>query len=230
MASNLLGDSVSVYKATSLISTGELSAREGVMLQKGMNFRDKGPLLSVFLVLPTHDGEYTDSWNPETGVYLFEGHDSITTEGKSDDQLLMYGSGKLSENGKFFKAANAYIDGMRSEPLQIQVYEKIDSGVWFAKGIFNLVDAMQETVSGRKICKYHLMPADWYSGFASEPLSAERMLSTNEKIKVWQRDQGKCVECGSEIGLRFVRSEGGMLIRLNCATHRGEAQRGGLLG
>ena len=134
MVSNFLGDvgagAAASLAPSSIISTGELIAREKVEIKNGMTFRDRGDQLSVFLVLP-REGAFKDEWDDEKGVYVYEGHDSTTLEsGKARDQLMMYESGKLSENGKFLKAAREYQDGVRKEPLSVQVYEKLDVGVW----------------------------------------------------------------------------------------------------
>src|ERR1700744_1760211 len=135
--SNFLGDPTPRSRSP-IISSAEVISREGVELHKSMNFRDDEFMLSVFLVLPRERG-YADVWDDENQQLIFEGHDSTTVEsGRSPDQLAMYESGKLTDNGKFLKAANAFKDGIRKEPLQIQVYEKIDAGVWFDKGIFDL--------------------------------------------------------------------------------------------
>jgi hypothetical protein len=199
---------------------------------KGMNFRSDRDMLSVFLVLPSHEGEYKDEWNPATGIYTYEGHDSTTVEagGKSKDQLLMYGAGKLSDNGKFYKVAIEFADGIRKDPLQVQVYEKIDLGVWFDKGFFNLVDARAVTREGRTVYKFDLQPSDHDRADRDRALDYERMLSVSDKIEAWQRDYGRCALCGSEIGLRFVRNmdQDNSQTRLLCAPHRGEG--GGLLG
>lgn len=218
--SNFLGNSGALQNPSSLISTAELMAREGVNMQKGMNFRKDGLLLSVFLVLPTHEGEYADEWNAKKHVYTFEGHDSTTIEagGKTQHQLLMYESGKLTENGKFYKAANEYKDGLRKTPLQVQVYEKLDAGVWYDKGIFELVDVRCIKEGERKIYKFDLDPAG--------EETPERMMSVVEKIVVWQSDKGRCHKCKVEDGLRFVSERN--KVHLLCKVHRGES--GGLLG
>lgn len=224
--SNFLGDIGSVSTLSSILSAAELMTREGVDLRKGMNYRDDGLLLSVFLVLPTHDGEYRDRWNAETGIYEFEGHDSTTIDagGKAPDQLMMYESGRVTDNGKFYKAAHAFKDGIRAEPLQIQIYEKLDAGVWYDKGIFNLVDARRVSEGGRMVFKFDVQPV----GRAAEAIETERMLPITEKIAAWVRDKGRCAYCTEQSGLRFVPAYG--KLRVICATHRGEQASRGLLG
>ena len=229
MTSNFLGDVHTERHISSIISANELVAREGLDLHKGMNFRDKGPQLSVFLVLEREDG-YRDEWNFKTRQYVYQGHDSTTVEeGKSVDQLLMYSDGRLTDNGKFFKAAHAYKDELRNEPLQVQVYEKLDPGVWYDKGIFNLVDAKQVVEGGRKVCKFHCILADddFYS--ADDPDTIERLLPAAIKAEIWARDKGRCVLCRSEMGLRFVANESRGAIRIFCEEHSGRKKKG-LLG
>src|SRR5262249_18906973 len=104
--SNFLGDVTGFSpRGSQIISGSEVIAREGVELHKGMNFRDRGGLLSVFLVLKREEG-FTDEWNDDSEIYTFEGHDSTTVEnGRSIDQIAMYPDGRLSDNGKFFKEA-----------------------------------------------------------------------------------------------------------------------------
>ncbi len=228
MVSNFLGDVGTPQQVSSIISTSELITREGIEPQKGMNFRDAGTQLSVFLVLPRATG-FRDVWNEESGVYEYEGHDSTTVErGKSVDQLAMYESGSLTENGKFFKAAHAFKGGLRTEPLQVQIYEKLDPGVWYDKGIFNCIDAKHIREDGRKVFKFYftLADAEFYS--PGDPDVAERMISATVKSDAWTRGKGRCVLCEIQTGLHFVEV-GGSGIELRCDTHSGRAKKG-LLG
>ncbi len=219
MASNFLGEVGGSNQASAILSAPAVASREGVDLQKSMNYRDDGQGLSVFLVLPRGEG-FRDEWHPETQEYIFEGHDSNTVEGGQEiDQLLMYGSGRLSENGKFVKAANAYKDGAQKEPLQIQVYEKLDPGVWYDKGIFNLMDANVVDEKGRKVFKFILTLADAEFYAAGDPDTIERMLPAAVKAETWQRDRGRCSECGIEFGLRFMGK--GEDVHLRCTAHSG---------
>jgi hypothetical protein len=244
MVSNFLGDVGEVRVPSSIISANELVTREGVELKNGMNFRDTGEhirpagfstsslyarsRLSVFLVLP-REGGFTDEWREESQTYVYEGHDSTTVEsGKARDQLAMYESGKLTENGKFLKAANAFADGVRKEPLQVQVYEKLTAGVWYDKGIFNLIAAKHEQVEGRKVYKFYLTLADAEFYSADDPDKAERMLPATTKVEIWERCRGRCAECGTQSGLHMIAVSGkGMELR--CASHGGTRSTG-LLG
>jgi hypothetical protein len=227
MSSNFLGDVGETRVPSSIISSAELIAREKVELQKGMNFRDGGEQLSVFLVL-AREGGFKDEWHEDTQRYIYEGHDSTTVEhGKELDQVAMYESGKLSENGKFFKAANAFKDGVRKEPLQVQVYEKLDPGVWYDKGIFDLVDAAQVREGRRTVFKFYLKLADAEFYSPDDPDTKERMLSAATKAEIWERCRGRCVECDTERGLRMVLVSG-KGIELRCPLH-GAQRSAGLL-
>jgi hypothetical protein len=186
-----------------------------------MQFRE-GDEASVFLVLPNR-GDYKDVWNPKTETYVFQGHDSRTVSagGKSPDQLLMYDDGRMTQNGRFFKMADAIQSGERTEPFPIQVYEKIEAGAWFDKGIFNLGGAHRNS-SGNIVFTFDLQPADY--GRLDRDISyfEERMIPISEKVQVWARERGRC-QCGSEAGLRFVGTPGVIPPRsLQCAACRGE--------
>jgi hypothetical protein len=228
MISNLLGDVHVQKRPTSILSANELMEREGMMLQKSMNFRPVGEKISVFLVLPKEDGEFKDAWNAKKQTYTFEGHDSTTKEeGKSRDQLLMYAGDKLTENGKFYKAAHAYKDGARGA-MKVQVYEKLDPGVWFDKGIFDLVDAAPVKEDDRKVYTFYLRPSDRARKDRDLVLEAERFLSAAEKASAWESAKGRCAKCKLQMGLRFVpRGKG---LQLLCAKDRGEMSGWGLLG
>lgn len=223
----MLGDGFAQAVPSSILSGNALIAREGVDLRKSMTYRE-GELLAVFLVLPHDDGSFTDTWDAATGAYLFQGHDSVTADaGKGQDQRVMYESGRLSDNGKFLKAANAFSGGTRREPLQIQVYEKLDPGVWFDKGIFDLIGADEEKDGGRRVFRFHLRPSN-FARLESDPATPERMLSAGQKAACWAAVSGRCQECGVETGLRFVPEPDRSATRLLCPLHRGES--GGLLG
>ncbi len=228
--SNFLGEVRVAKRPTSILSANELMEREGIMLQKSMNFRDAGEQLSVFLVLPKEGGEFKDAWDAEKQIYSFEGHDSTTKEtgGKSLDQLLMYAGDKLTENGRFFKAAHEFKDGVRKESLQIQVYEKLDPGVWFDKGICDLMDAEGVSENGRKVFKFFLAPADRARTDRDPAFEEERFLGAAVKAATWEKAKGRCMKCKLQSGLRFVQK--GKKLELLCAQDRGEASGWGLLG
>jgi hypothetical protein len=210
-----------------IISMSEVMLREGINLQKGMNFRDNEMRLSIFLVLEREE-VFCDYWNVNRSLFSYQGHDSIAegSHGSADDQLLMYASGKSTDNGKFYKLAQAFKDGLRESPLQIQVYEKLDPGVFFDKGIFNLVDATYGKISeksenpvkeihSRKIACFYLSPADAQD---RAPSYNERMIDPIQKAAAWKQTQGRCVVCMNQSNMHF-KDIGKDSVQLLCSLH-----------
>lgn len=225
MTSNFLGDISAMNPNRSMIlSSAELIAREGVEFVKSMNYRG-GPLLSVLLVI-RRDGVFKDVWDAARRVFLYQGHDSTTVEnGKSFDQLLMYGGGALSDNGKFYKAAREFKDKVRPEPLAVQIYEKIAPGAWYDKGLFDLIDARKEEDDGRAVYRFCLSPRGLDDVSADTPECIERMLSVEVKEAAWQESDGRCGLCGAQTDLYFVLSGRGGAI-LVCGPHAGRGRTG----
>jgi hypothetical protein len=60
------------YKA--IISYPELVKREGLMVQKGMNFRIK-PNYTIILMSVRKGAPYNDRWHEDSGLLEYEGHD-----------------------------------------------------------------------------------------------------------------------------------------------------------
>src|SRR5580765_3484635 len=92
--------------------------REGIALQKGMNFRVRGGAAgySIILMSVRKGAPYQDQWHdesaggPHSGMLEYEGHDAprlrnSAVDTKNIDQPMTLPSGKLTENGKFFSAA-----------------------------------------------------------------------------------------------------------------------------
>lgn len=214
-----------------IISYTELTMRERQNLQKGMNFRTDPSRFSVFLMSSRPNAPYKDQWLPEKQVLVYEGHDAIAngSDRKKVDQPMYRESGRLSDNGKFFQEAELYKQGKGADPLQIQVYEKLDSGVWFDKGIFDLLDAEIVEEGNRKVFKFYLHPTDVVRSVADiEEYAHERMIPTAVKVEVWRRDRGQCRECGADTGLHYDHilpfSKGGRSddvrnVQLLCARH-----------
>jgi len=182
-----------------------------------MNFREEPH--AVFLVLSRDDGTYKEEIRD--GLLVLEGHDSVGAEGggAGADQMLQYAGGKLTENGKFFKAAQEY-EGRVREPLNVQVYEKLDAGACFDKGLFDLVGAERTKEEGRTVFKFFLRPCG--DEYVAGTLKQERMLSAMEKQQIWSRTHGRCEGCGAQENLRFVDEQ------LVCMKDRGEGS--GMLG
>lgn len=220
-------------KAGDIISYMEMCMAEGYSLQRGMNFRVKGKD-TVILMSLRKGAPYADRTEEDGQILIYEGHDvprNINESPKTVDQPQFTPNGKLTENGKFFKAASDYKDG--AEPELIKVYEKIKDGIWVYNGVFELIDAWQEKAGKRKVFKFKLRVTDitLTEKVATKTVSDiehNRMIPTSVKLEVWQRDKGKCVTCGSTDNLHFDHilpfSKGGTSlkaenIQLLCARH-----------
>ena len=133
-----------------------MSHREGLALQKGMNFRVRAGAAgySIILMSVRKNAPYQDQWHddrgggPHAGLQEYEGHDAPRSGGsnpKRIDQPLTLPSGKPTDNGKFYQAAMAAKSG-HAPPEVVQVYEKIANGIWCDRGRHLLVDAEIKTV------------------------------------------------------------------------------------
>ena len=217
-----------------VIGHTEMCAREGKNLQAGMHFRI-APTHSVLLMSVRAGAPYTDSVLDEGAVLIYEGHDEPKRAGGPDpktvDQPLMTPNGTLTQNGRFYMAAEAYRNG-ELPAERVRVYEKVRSGIWAYNGVFRLVDAWQEEADGPLVCKFRLEATDEQiiEGATTKPLELDhtRMIPTPVKLEVWRRDGGKCRRCGSSDNLHFDHiipfSRGGSSllaenVQLLCAKH-----------
>jgi len=204
---------------------------EGANLQKGMNF-GIGKGYAIFLMSVRKNAPYADAIDEETGDLLYEGHDEPRGERcpdpKAVDQPLKNSNGTLTENGKFFQAAEDYKAEIRKKPLLIKVYEKIAKGIWCYKGFFEMTDAEIVPSGKRKVCKFHLKPVQKTLLGGVKELSHTRLIPTTVKIEVWKRDGGRCVLCGSTENLHYDHdipfSKGGSSltaanVKLLCLKH-----------
>lgn len=151
---------------------------------------------------------------------------------KAVDQPMETTHGKLTQNGKFFQAAQEFQNG---EPAElVKVYEKIKDGIWVYNGIFELIDSWTEKSENRKVFKFKLRITDKTIDQKLnrvdelKEIDHNRMIPTSVKLEVWKRDQGKCTTCGSSDNLHFDHilpfSKGGTSlkaenIQLLCARH-----------
>ena len=215
-----------------IISYYELVGIEKQNLQRGMNYRcSKGH--SVFLMSTRSNAPYNDEIAADGRILIYEGHDSdkrYSKNPKKDDQPRFLPSGKLTDNGKFEKAALDFKNNKRSAEI-VRVYEKIKDGIWSFNGIFKLVDSYQKQVNGRSVFKFILQLTDEKIKGLEEAVELEtdaRLIPSEVKAQVWKRDKGKCVQCGSKEHLHFDHilpySKGGTSrdvrnIQLLCARH-----------
>jgi hypothetical protein len=177
---------------------------------------------------------YRDRLEDNGTTLIYEGHDMPKTAScpnpKVVDQPLKFSTGSPTQNGKFYAAAQAAKSGERL-PERVRVYEKIRPGIWSYNGIFHLVDSWLERDEYRTVCKFKLIAVSGEEDLEQPAhLNAERrrVIPTHIKLKVWQRDGGKCIMCGATDELHFDHilpfAKGGTSmteanVQLLCARH-----------
>ena len=219
--------------ANEIINYLEMCRREGVSLQRGMNYQ-LGGNRSVILMSMRANAPYQDRLDSDGTTIIYEGHDLPRNakhhNPKTVDQPEQTPSGKLTENGKFHRAAQESKEGLR-QPERVRVYEKIQQGIWSYNGIFHLVDSWMENSENRKVFKFKLVAVEGEEDF-SQPVPTNpqprRVIPTWVKLEVWKRDGGRCVKCGATEDLHFDHiipwSKGGSSntpenIQLLCGKH-----------
>jgi hypothetical protein len=216
-----------------IISHNEMCRREGVSLQRGMNF-GLGGNHSVILMSVRSNAPYRDHLEDEGTTLVYEGHDhpkgASCLNPKIVDQPKSHPSGRLTQNGKFHEAAQLFKEGKRA-PERVRVYEKIRSGIWSYNGVFHLVDSWVEKDDHRRVFKFRLIAVKDEENFERPvQLNADRrrVIPTQVKLDVWKRDSGKCAKCGAKDELHFDHivpfSKGGTSltaenVQLLCARH-----------
>jgi hypothetical protein len=198
------------------MSHAEMCMGEGKSLQQGMNFRSDRPY-SVILACQRKNAPYADRMSDDGKTMFYVGHDAYGASEKGQiDQPLATHLGTLTQNGKFFQAAEGVRQGRGRE--LVRVYEKLGTGVWVFNGLFDLRDARMESApcvpavsdspgSHRKVCVFELHLIESADDLADEDLEVEnspgRIIPTDVKLIVLKRDKGRCVKCGSTTNLHF---------------------------
>ena len=216
-----------------IIAYLDMCQEEGVNLQRGMNYR-LGNHYSVILMSLRPGAPYADRVEEEGKILVYEGHDIPKTKDgpapKSVDQPTHNPGGGLTQNGLFFESVGGYKQG-EAEPELVRVYDKIRSGIWVYSGMFELIDAWQETSNRRQVFKFRLRLVDRNQKAerqGPDELERDRLIPTSVKQFVWKRDKGSCVKCGRRDNLHFDHiipySKGGSSlvaenIQLLCARH-----------
>lgn len=222
-----------MFKPGDVISYLDMCRKEGVNLQRGMNFHLRGGL-SVILMSLRPGAPYADRIEENGKILIYEGHDIPSLRNgpkpKSVDQPKRNPNGGLTQNGLFYEAAQRYKKD-ESQIEFVRVYEKIKPGIWVYNGWFKLTDAWQVVSNNRKVFKFKLEAVD--EGFITNindliDIDHNRLIPTSVKLEVWKRDRGRCVKCGSQDNLHFDHiipySKGGSSlvsenIQILCARH-----------
>ena len=219
-----------------IVSYFEMCKREGTSLQRGMNFRLRGGH-SVILMSVRPNAPYQDQIQDDGAVLIYEGHDHPQTSEvpipKNNDQPEFLASGHLTENGKFYKAAQDFKSGKKAPDL-VRVYEKLKKGIWSYNGFFHLVDAWRESDGSREVFRFRLEAIEETVDLQASvdtlygKTKHRRIIPTSVKLAVWKRDGGQCTKCGATDELHFDHilpySKGGTSlteenVQLLCARH-----------
>jgi hypothetical protein len=217
-----------------ILTYRELCDKEGVQtIQRGMNFK-MNSRYSVILMSQRGNAPYKDRILADGISIEYEGHDAPKSELISNpkivDQAETTKSGRLTQNGLFKRAVEIY--KISGDYELIRVYEKLFSGVWSDKGLFKLTEYKIVNDGNRNVFRFILESVDKEVSTPSQEQlliqSRTRIIPTEVKKSVWERDKGQCVICGANDELHFDHdlpfSKGGTSIspanvRILCARH-----------
>jgi len=201
-------------------------------LQRGMNFR-LNIEYSIFLMSKRSNAPYNDRIYEDGITIEYEGHDAPKTKDlhnpKEIDQPEFTPRGRPTQNGLFKKAVDKLKKTGQYEVVRI--YEKLFSGVWSDRGFFKLIDCHTVSDGARNVFRFKLQILEDFKGNSKGVTSLPkrtRIIPTEIKKLVWERDGGRCVACGAKDELHFDHdipySKGGASITIDnvkilCARH-----------
>jgi len=215
-----------------IFSYREMCEQENVQtLQRGMNFR-LNPKYSVILMSRRSNAPYQDKIFDDGITIEYEGHDEPRRQGssvnpKEVDQPRFSYNKTITQNGRFAESTEKF-QIEKASPELVKVYEKVLPGVWSLKGFFDLIDYDIRNDGKRNVFIFILKLSEHQElqSDSAIDLKHTRLIPSEVKKEVWQRDEGKCVLCGSTKNLHFDHdlpfSRGGTSliaknIRLLCA-------------
>jgi hypothetical protein len=136
-----------------------------------------------------------------------------------------------TENGKFADWTDRYKAGT-GPAARFHVYEKLRKGIWSFRGPFVLRDYTFISDGRRRVFRFVLQAVETAENDVESKAAVDdvqrRAIPTWVKVKVYQRDKGRCVVCGSKDQLHFDHdlpySLGGSgatprNVQLMCARH-----------
>ena len=221
-----------------IVSYTDMIIKEKINLQKGMNFQVKKSY-SIILMSTRDNSPYNDKIFDD-GKIEYEGHDANKSklyDKKHIDQPMNTVYGGLTENGKFYNAAQDY-KLKKYDAIKVQAYRKIKAGIWVDMGFYSLIDGYIQHDGKRNVFKFLLEPINDKS-LLNEPeyidMIHNRHIPGEVQAEVYKRDKGMCQQvmdngkiCGKKDNLHFDHivhySRGGSSkdpknIRLLCARH-----------
>ena len=176
-------------------------------LQRGMNFR-LNPRYSLILMSRRSNAPYRDKVLADGITIEYEGHDQPRTRHIGNPKYLgqprATSYSTFTQNGRFAMAVDKYKKHEAPAEL-VKVYEKILPGVWSLKGFFDLIDYKIEHDGKRNVFIFTLtLSAEQNVDTKTKiDLKHTRLIPSEVKKEVWQRDHGKCVICGATKNLHF---------------------------
>jgi len=216
-----------------ILSYNQMCSQENTSLQRGMNFR-LNPNYSVLLMSQRKNAPYQDEIYDDGITIEYEGHDVNKSDAefpKLVNQQLKSKKGTLTQNGKFAKAIDNYKSN-NEEPEIVRIYEKLFDGTWSDKGFFKLIDYKYKKSGKRKVFRFILEEVDVDFNNNEKHIHklkpTSRIIPSDVKRVVWERDGGKCKMCGAIDNLHFDHilpfSKGGASIlpenvQILCARH-----------
>jgi hypothetical protein len=220
--------------AYEVMTYNEMCLEVGFFPPMGMVFHPEGLENSFLFVSLMHQPDYDSESRQGGRGFAFVGHDApISKKGfhaSTIDQELYTVRETLTENGKFHFAALAYKQGKR-KPEPVEVYEKLQEGIWTYKGSFLLTDTWMAKQNNRRIFKFELtVPEEDVQTVKrrGRPSKDPVYILAQTKYRLWRTFRGRCTVCQSNENLRFVfvtpPEKGGLIndienVMLVCQEH-----------